>query len=64
MKITTGGAPIYVSRRKIGGVEIIQGTSRVKLAEAEAAQLIRALTDISANDAYGQEKMNTIEHQR
>lgn len=62
MKIALGNAaPIYVSRRKIGGAEVIQGRSRVKLSNEEMAALGRALVEMSANDAHaGNRKMAEI----
>ena len=62
MKIDLGGTPIYVSPRRIGGVEIIQGRGRVRLSPAELTELrgILAALDMSASDAHGQEKMTTI----
>jgi hypothetical protein len=61
MKIDKGGTPIWVSRRHIGGAEIIQGRSRVKLSREEMRELNRILNEMSANDApTGQEKMTTI----
>lgn len=47
MKIGKGGAPIFVTRRRIGGIEIIQGTSRIKLRDAEVEELRSALSQLS-----------------
>ena len=64
MKIDFGGTPIFVSPRKVGGAEIIQGRGRVRLSPREVTELRRILAalDTSTMDAQGQEKMTTIEH--
>ncbi len=63
MKIDLGGTPIWVSPRRTGGAEIIQGSSRIKLRENEMAALGRALQDMS-NDARVGKEMTTIEQQQ
>lgn len=61
MKIDRGRTPIWISRRHVGGAEVIQGTSRVRLSNEEVRDLIHALTEImTTNDAHGQEKMTKI----
>lgn len=66
MKIAlSDAAPIYIARRKLGGAEIIQGRSRVKLSIEEMAALGRALTDMSTNDVQeDKEKMTTNDTSR
>lgn len=60
MKIDLGGTPIWVSPRRAGGAEIIQGRSRIKLRANEMAALSRALDQMS-NDAQQGKEMATIE---
>lgn len=62
MKIDHGATPIFVSPRRVGGVEIIQGRSRVKLTPGELRDLIAILTNMSTSDAQGAREVTTIEH--
>jgi len=46
MKIAMGGTPIFVTKRQKGGIEVIQGRSRLKLDKHEivgSSQLAVAL---------------------
>lgn len=47
MKIERNGAPIWLSPRRGNGITIIQGTSRIWLAEDEVSDLIKALTEMA-----------------
>jgi hypothetical protein len=57
VKIDIGsGTPIFIAARKIGGAEIIQGTSRIKLRPDELVAVARILNDLS-NDARAGKRM-------
>lgn len=59
MKVDIGtGTPIFLSPRKIGGVEIIQGTARIKLRDATEVHELRKAPQLVMPE--GQEKMTTI----
>lgn len=65
MKIAHGGTPIFVSPRQVGGIEVIQGKSRVRLAAQEVRDLIAILTQLSTTrDALGAREVVMNEHEQ
>ncbi|MBU8808953.1 hypothetical protein KL953_08595 [Mycolicibacterium goodii] len=55
MKISLGGTPIFVTRRQKGGIEVIQGRSRLKLDKHEIVPFIEAIQNMSSDAQEGKE---------
>jgi len=55
MKIAMGGTPIFVTKRQKGGIEVIQGRSRLKLDKHEIVPFIETIQNMSSDAQEGKE---------